>query len=440
MISVLSDDILNDVFCWLNDIVALVHVSRVCTIYRSVFLKYSHDKRLKKLANRTKILYRMCPRFKWDIHCMIGNKDLDIQFFRDYPRIKLGEGHFASLVEIGCDKKELIQLYNERNIDVYDKPIYSDITTLEEFISLTSRKEIPRNCFSFASRTKDVDALVEYISTNPKLLEDTFNQLLTNSLLERKHIDKLGIIPKPFQIELMSRYKNLVNPLKDTDLQWNFSILFHFRVFTVEEIVRLKNIYPTYAYHFNWNMICAKTPMTWQEFCDIVPLNYKIGCFKTFLKYGNISVDDIETIFDWPGSKHFSLLDLLINHSIPLSMLPSDRFSADHYNHILENPNLTIDFIHKHHKFFDSSLWAIASRNLGIKLEDIFSNMQYKWKMRVVCSRLDITMKIILDNRHINFDWDSLSENPSITVVDIIKNKNLPWNHSILSRGITRPQ
>lgn len=159
-------------------------------------------------------------------------------------------------------------------------------------------------------------------------------------------------------------------------------------------------------------------------------------------------------------NSNIKMKDIIDNHSLPWEL-----------EGLSENPNITMKFIKKNlitidssskgmtlrkNKFnnyehletkfiFDKTTKKVIGKQLDdgtiieLTIEDIEVCKKYRFKYLIPVMITDKLIKkesIIKNDRMIyQWDWDSLSENPNITLKDVLDNPNLPWDFKMLSRN-----
>ena len=408
----IGEDMINIIFSYLTTAEDLVRVSRVCKSFMLVYRNNNLHDRMAMLVNRTRVLLMKCPQFKWDLDYLCMNKDVDLSLLQKYPKFKLTKSILVELIKNG-----------------------SDVEQIRNYAESRGMPNINPSNILFSKPNINIDEAVEYIQSEPPNQNDLMIFLSMNPQLSIEHIQLLGITK--FDWVQVSKTNNLISPIIHTNLPWKINyLLCGNRTFSVQEILELKIIYVESIDKFDWNEICKHTPMTYQEFRCVIPPEKVKDCYKTFIKFGKIYVNEIDTIYTDLSLTKEEKIRMLTNHNLPLNLILLECVKYDDYEHILKNPSLNIKFIHLHHKKFSINHWNRISKNTGISLKDIVENKQYKWNYDAISSRPDITIKFVLDNPRMKFSWGTLSGNPSITVFDIVKYKHLPWNHEVLSSGI----
>ena len=100
------------------------------------------------------------------------------------------------------------------------------------------------------------------------------------------------------------------------------------------------------------------------------------------------------------------------------------------------NPCIDMEFIKK--TPFIKWQPSLISCNPSITKYDIINNPSYPWDLRAICKNPNIDMEFIEQyfmnqENEIFIDWDALSMHPLITIQDIKKYKNKPWNFYFVS-------
>lgn len=106
----------------------------------------------------------------------------------------------------------------------------------------------------------------------------------------------------------------------------------------------------------------------------------------------------------------------------------------EHYNTIFSNPNINIGFVKKlHYKMNLKVKWSLLSKNPGITLHDIETNLDLPWEWKYVSSNPNLTIDFI--KKHIDnpWDWYNISTNHNIQINDVENNLDLPWRFRFLS-------
>lgn len=82
--------------------------------------------------------------------------------------------------------------------------------------------------------------------------------------------------------------------------------------------------------------------------------------------------------------------------------------------------------------------WGMLSGNFGVSHSPncaapgnfcLECNARFK-----ILPGAEISVDFVADNRHLSWDWNTLSGNRRLTIRDVVSHPDLPWNWSILSR------
>lgn len=106
------------------------------------------------------------------------------------------------------------------------------------------------------------------------------------------------------------------------------------------------------------------------------------------------------------------------------------------WNKVSMNPSVSFDFILNHPEL----PWVskCVSSNSNIKESDVRNNLEYHWDYEGLCSNPNMSLTFFIeyiikpDVIH-RVDWNSLSSNPSISMIDVMNNPNYMWNDRYLS-------
>ena len=111
------------------------------------------------------------------------------------------------------------------------------------------------------------------------------------------------------------------------------------------------------------------------------------------------------------------------------------------------NPNLTMNMIKQYpdKKWF----WYHVSTNPGITMQDIINHPEYPWNWYAIAQNRNLTINMVttyvdrmhtrivdtsisleLDVYDCNWNWSDVSSNPGITMQDIMKHPEYPWDWS----------
>lgn len=118
--------------------------------------------------------------------------------------------------------------------------------------------------------------------------------------------------------------------------------------------------------------------------------------------------------------------DLLLEYpSYPWDWSKVSLNSSLSFEFVLNNRNLP--FVSKY-----------ISQNVNVKEQDVVDNPEYPWDYEGLCSNPNLSFAffneyIIRPEEIHRVDWNSLSSNPSITMIDVINNPNYKWNDRYLS-------
>ena len=92
-------------------------------------------------------------------------------------------------------------------------------------------------------------------------------------------------------------------------------------------------------------------------------------------------------------------------------------------SHILNNTNITLKFVLDNHRFDHIWYWywESVSRNEGITIKDIIMNPQLNWNYRCVCENPNFTIKDYFNHKHLFTEYiDSVFEHAHILPEDFI--------------------
>ena len=79
--------------------------------------------------------------------------------------------------------------------------------------------------------------------------------------------------------------------------------------------------------------------------------------------------------------------------------------------------------------------WGWISQNPNITMKDILDNPDNNWNCDYISSNSNITIKDILDNPDKPWNWNLISLNPNITMKDILDNQDKSWNWEYISEN-----
>lgn len=98
------------------------------------------------------------------------------------------------------------------------------------------------------------------------------------------------------------------------------------------------------------------------------------------------------------------------------------------WDSISENPNLTIPFIRKYQELYWWD-WREISRNRGIGMDDIESNLDLPWEWTHVAHNPNVSIDFIIKHDKKEYvNWSHMSKDPKVTMVDIERTKKeIPW-------------
>ena len=123
--------------------------------------------------------------------------------------------------------------------------------------------------------------------------------------------------------------------------------------------------------------------------------------------------------------------------NINLKINPEKHLDSDTITSLSNNPSINYSIVKSHPYNWN---WYSLSRNLGIKLEDIFENPSEPFYGDAVSARSDLTIEFIRDNPSPLWNWKVLIINPAFTWASVLSNLDLGWgDKGILSRITLNP-
>ena len=173
---------------------------------------------------------------------------------------------------------------------------------------------------------------------------------------------------------------------------------------------------------------------TYDDFITLVPVGdynplkgtrQKIHNIHRFLSTGKYDMNTLKSILSSPSYSHLDQ-DLLyqsacVNKYLNIFDLAEYRFNAS----LLDNPNVTIQFIRKYKDRFRQHYHLGDNKNISI--HEILSNRDIEWDNVSVSKREDVTIDIVKNNMWFSWCTHNLLNNPSIFIEDILSNPNIPW-------------
>ena len=100
-----------------------------------------------------------------------------------------------------------------------------------------------------------------------------------------------------------------------------------------------------------------------------------------------------------------------------------------------------LDFILDNYNIRDEDLvfmWRNLSENPNITIKDILDNIDDPWDWGLISKNPNINMKFVLNNLNNAWDWNELSCHPNITLKDVLDNPNsqdINWSMEYLSKN-----
>lgn len=178
--------------------------------------------------------------------------------------------------------------------------------------------------------------------------------------------------------------------------------------------------------------------------CDIKLLDYIMEFIEDFLTklqflvLNGATIYEIDRYFKRMNKIYFNFYKYnYIYLYMSYDLLKIDKYQLVNINNILENPNITIDFIKKYKNVPWN--WKLISKHPNITTQDYFDNINLKWSYTDMFKNKNLDIDFIKESTNFikisKHDWNVISENQNISMEDILNNENLDWNYDYVSNN-----
>ncbi len=113
------------------------------------------------------------------------------------------------------------------------------------------------------------------------------------------------------------------------------------------------------------------------------------------------------------------------------------RQKQKHYNQRVRDGLITIKEVLENPDMYWN--WREISASMRITIQDVLDNMEENWDWDILsCNRVVATQDSIMNNLQLPWEWDMLSTmNPAVTLEFIVNHPELPWQELSLNANFT---